>query len=218
MLKSLLISLVVVAGAFTLAKLFEKNSVVPNTKNLQNLSVPSSVPSPGIAIGIYQPQQDTSGKAIDRYISEVGRKPAFAWLPTNWRHIDGRYQKFYPSMLEEFRIRGIMPGMTWGPSKGSTESYADRQEAINQTEFSWKEIASGRHDEYLTQFAKDAAAYNFPFLLRPLHEMDGTWYPWGYSVNGNTNPADFVAAWKFSVRKTPQMSSLSGVRALSMPI
>jgi hypothetical protein len=157
------------------------------------------VPSTGIALGIYLPQKDTSGANIDVYIRETGKKPAFAWLPMTWQHPDGSYWQFDSRMLDEFRTRGIMPGLTWEPSKGAVESYTVRQVGINQAVFSWKSIASGRHDEYITQFAKDAAAYHYPFILRILHEMDGTWYPWGYSVNGNTNPADYVAAWKHIV-------------------
>jgi mannan endo-1,4-beta-mannosidase len=153
----------------------------------------------GIAIGIYQPQANTSGAAIDRYISQAGRKPAFAWLPMTWQHLDGSFWQFDPQMLEEFRTRGIMPALTWDPSKGSTEAYTDFQAAVNQTEFSWKQINSGRYDAYITQFAKDAAAYHYPFIVRVLHEMDGTWYPWGFSVNGNTNIQDFVNAFKHIV-------------------
>jgi beta-mannanase len=103
--------------------------------------------------------------------------------------------QFDHQVLEEYRTSGIMPGLTWNPSKGPIELYTDRQVAINQTDFSWKQIVSGKHDSYITQFAKDAAAYQYPFILRILHEMGGTWYPWGYSVNGNTNPADYVTAW-----------------------
>ncbi len=153
----------------------------------------------GIALGIYQPQADTSGTNIDRYTSEAGRKPAFAWLPMTWQQRDGSYRQFDPGMLEEFRTRGIMPGLTWNPAKGPIEAYHDRQAAINQPDCSWQAIISGKHDLYIAQFAKDAAAYHHPFVLRMLHEMDGTWYPWGYSVNGNTNPADYVTAYRHIV-------------------
>lgn len=153
------------------------------------------VPSTSLALGIYVPEPDSSGANIDTYIKETGRKPAFAWLPMTWQKADGSDWQFDARMLEQFRTRGIMPGLTWEPSKGAIEAYANRQVAVNQTDFSWKQIASGKHDAYITQFAQAAAAYHYPFVLRFLHEMDGTWYPWGYSVNGNTNPADYVAAW-----------------------
>jgi mannan endo-1,4-beta-mannosidase len=166
---------------------------VPNTSS----PTPSKTPSPGtggIAIGVYQPQPDASGRAIDEYVAQVGKKPAFAWQPTTWQRVDGSYVAFDRQVLEEYRTRGIMPGLTWEPSKGPAQ-----RTGPNQPEFSWKQIASGRYDSYITQFAKDAAAYRYPFILRVLHEMDGTWYPLGYNVNGNTNLADFVAAYKHIV-------------------
>lgn len=157
------------------------------------------VPSAGIALGIYQPQTNTTGDNIDAYIREAGRKPAFAWLPMTWERPDGSYWQFDSQMLDEFRTRGILPGLTWNPSKGPVEAFTNRQAGINQAAFSWKEIAAGKHDAYITAFAKAAAAYQYPFILRFLHEVDGTWYPWGYSVNGNSNPADYVSAWKHIV-------------------
>ena len=32
-------------------------------------------------------------------------------------------------------------------------------------------------------------------MIRPMHEMNGKWYPWGGPVNGNS-PAQFRAAWR----------------------
>lgn len=117
-----------------------------------------------IALGVYVPSQGASGRPIDSYTKQVGRKPAFAWLPATWERKDGSYVQFDPAVLEQFRTRGIMPGLNWDPSKGSTESYTDRQKAINQTDFSWKAINSGKHDDYITQVAKEAAAYHNTFM------------------------------------------------------
>lgn len=163
------------------------------TRTLTPTYTPTNVTT-GLALGVYQPQQDTSGAAIDQYTAEVGKKPAFAWLPTTWERTDGSYIQFNAQMLEEYRTRGIFPGLTWEPSKGPAQSAGP-----NQPDFSWQQINSGRYDAYITRFAQDAAAYHYPFILRVLHEMDGTWYPWGYGVNGNTNLADFVTAYKHIV-------------------
>lgn len=174
-----LLALAAAAGLFTI---FHFKTVTPATKGSQNQ--PSGG---GIALGIYQPS------SIDQYIKAAGEKPAFAWLPMTWQHPDGSSWQFDPQMLEEFRTRGIMPGLTWEPSRGPAQNRPD------QLDFSWKQINSGRYDSYISQFAKDAAAYKHPFILRILHEMDGKWYPWGYGVNGNTNVTDFVAAYKHIV-------------------
>ena len=159
---------------------------------------PSATPPPGtagIALGVYQPAADplSHGTAVDQYTKEVGKKPAFAWFSVKWENAQtGAYQQFDPRLLDQFRSRGIMPGLTWDASKGS---------ALNkdQPDFSWQTIASGKHDAYITQAAQAAAAYHYPLVLRTLHEMDGNWYPWGYGINGNTNPADYVTAWRHIV-------------------
>ena len=157
-------------------------------------SAAASVPG-GIALGIYEPAPNPfrHGAAIDRYAEEVGRKPAYAWFSVKWENgSTGAYQEFDPRALDQFRIRGIMPGLNWDASRGS---------ALNkdQPDFSWRTIASGKHDAYIIRVAKAAAAYQHPFLIRLFTEMDGSWYPWGFRVNGNTSPADFVAAWKHVV-------------------
>jgi mannan endo-1,4-beta-mannosidase len=55
------------------------------------------------------------------------------------------------------------------------------------------DVASGRHDAYLTKFAEDVRRLNLPIVLTVAHEMNGHWYPWG---GHQTEPADFVAAWR----------------------
>ena len=64
-----------------------------------------------------------------------------------------------------------------------------------QPEISLQRIVDGAHDGYLRNYARTVAAYGQPVLLRLAHEMNGTWYPWGVHVNGNT-PALYVQAWR----------------------
>jgi hypothetical protein len=154
-----------------------------------------SLPAAGIALGVYQPSQGMSGNAIDRYTTQVGRTPAFAWLPATWQNLAGDFVPFDAAILEQFRTRGIMPGLTWNPSRGPVVGHF----GTDQPDFSWTQITSGRYDDYLKQFATAAARYGHPFMIRMLHEMDGTWYPWAYRENGNTDPANYVAAWRHIV-------------------
>jgi hypothetical protein len=51
------------------------------------------------------------------------------------------------------------------------------------------EVAAGKQDAAIKQWAQAAKAYGHPFLFAPWWEMNGTWYPWGRSP-------DFVAAWR----------------------
>jgi len=57
-------------------------------------------------------------------------------------------------------------------------------------------IASGRYDGYLRGYARAVRAYHRPVIVSFGHEMNGSWYSWGYS---RTSPAAFVAAWRHIV-------------------
>jgi beta-mannanase len=59
-----------------------------------------------------------------------------------------------------------------------------------------QDIIRGDHDAYIRQFATDAKAWGLPFLLRIMHEMNGSWgYPWQETENGNSR-GEFVQAWR----------------------
>ena len=58
-----------------------------------------------------------------------------------------------------------------------------------------KKILDGKHDAYVSSWARAAAAWGKPFFLRFAHEMNGDWTTWSPGVNGNT-AREFVTAWK----------------------
>jgi mannan endo-1,4-beta-mannosidase len=58
-------------------------------------------------------------------------------------------------------------------------------------------IAAGGSDTYLRSFADAVVAFGHPVILSFGHEMNGTWYPWGF---GHAPPGVFVAAWRHMVR------------------
>jgi hypothetical protein len=57
-------------------------------------------------------------------------------------------------------------------------------------------IAAGQYDAYLSSYAEAVRAYHDPVILSFGHEMNGTWYSWGYR---NASPVQFVAAWRHIV-------------------
>ncbi|KAB0669634.1 hypothetical protein F6V30_12595 [Oryzomonas sagensis] len=63
-----------------------------------------------------------------------------------------------------------------------------------QPHFSLINITAGVFDTYIRAFASTLAACPKAILLRPMHEMNGSWYPWGGTVNNNT-PEEFLKAW-----------------------
>jgi hypothetical protein len=82
---------------------------------------------------------------------------------------------------------GRTPLLTWEPwaPDGGTD----------QPTYALSRIANGSFDGYISAWAIALKVIGAPVHLRPMHEMNGNWYPWNAGVNGNT-PATFVQAWR----------------------
>ena len=81
--------------------------------------------------------------------------------------------------------------LTWEPWRIP----ADPAKPETQPDFSLRAILSGRYDTYIRSFAAAVRDLHRPINLRPMHEMNGFWYPWCGTVNGN-NPGEFQPAWR----------------------
>ena len=99
------------------------------------------------------------------------------------------YNTFYATGANAVRSRGATPLITWEPWAGS------------KTDSAWNlaSITNGSHDAYIRSWTRAVAAWGYPIYVRPMHEMNGPWYAWGYNVNGNTSGAQYVAAWRHIV-------------------
>jgi beta-mannanase len=71
-----------------------------------------------------------------------------------------------------------------------------------QIQSSLSGVIHGDRDANLVRVAKELAAWQHDHpgvtvIVRPFHEMNGDWYPWGFGNNHNGNtPAQLVPAWK----------------------
>lgn len=79
--------------------------------------------------------------------------------------------------------------LTWEPW-----SIAEGVNGVGQPAFSLAQLLSGRYDGYIRAFARAVAGLLPGAYLRPMHEMNGCWYPWCGTVNGNT-PGEYLQAW-----------------------
>lgn len=70
----------------------------------------------------------------------------------------------------------------------------DTKRPFDQPDFSLRHIISGRYDVYIRAFARELADFPQTLYLRPMHEMNGNWYPWCGTVNDNS-PESFIPAW-----------------------
>ncbi|HVF76882.1 MAG TPA: glycosyl hydrolase [Solirubrobacteraceae bacterium] len=82
---------------------------------------------------------------------------------------------------------GRTPMITWEPWAPGA--------GTDQPRFRLSRIAAGEFDAYITTWALALKATGSPVHLRPMHEMNGDWYPWSGAVNANS-PALYVQAWR----------------------
>ncbi len=85
--------------------------------------------------------------------------------------------------------RGSVPEISWEPW--------DSRVGLGhpQREYTLESIIDGRHDVYVRRFAEAVRRYGGPVRLRFAQEMNGTWYPWSESQNGNSR-GQFAKAWR----------------------
>jgi hypothetical protein len=102
---------------------------------------------------------------------------------------------------------GIRPGLVayysaWNePFRAGFAAQAARHHAlplvqIDPAGVSLAAIARGRYDAYLRSYARSVRSAGRRVVLSFGHEMNGTWYSWGYR---HVPPRVFVAAWRHVV-------------------
>lgn len=177
---------VFISGVFGYATLLpEQDRGAPEAAGVAvTAAAPSADPSAPAAMydvqHLIRPAKDYLGAAvsgapqdmsrIDAYAKRIGAKPN---LITIYESFDDRFAAAEVRKIYQY---GALPIVRWEPFK---QGLGD--------------IAEGRFDDYITEFAADVKRLNLPIALTVAHEMNGHWYPWGTQKN---SPKDFVAAWK----------------------
>jgi beta-mannanase len=146
-------------------------------------AVPSATPSQAPVFDVrplLRPRKNYLGVAIagapedmsriDAWAGRTGGKPN---MITIYESFDDQFAAAEVRKIHEY---GALPVLRWEPFK---QGLGD--------------IASGRFDDYLTEFATSVKRTNVPLAMTVAHEMNGRWYPWGAQKN---KPAKFVAAWR----------------------
>ena len=157
----------------------------PETSDTSNDLPPAAearAQSNPLLLGAFIPNSSTDLSNINQFVDTTGQQPAIVMWFQGWED----NARFDPARMNAVAERGARPMVTWEPWDAGKEA--------TQPEYTLRSIASGEHDAYIRQWARDAAAWDRPFYLRFAHEMNGDWYPWGVNANGNTS-AQYKAAW-----------------------
>ena len=87
---------------------------------------------------------------------------------------------------------GTIPMITWEPWQWPEEDARPE----DQPDFSLSEILKGKYDDYIRGWARDLKQISGTIFFRPMHEMNGNWYPWCGKVNGN-RPEEYIETWRY---------------------
>ena len=171
----------VVAGTATIAPAAAANPVQPMRRLV--------APAPGgVYFGAHSLGLETRSGEVLAWGKSRGRTVRIAHWYQHW--LTGQ-TRFRPDWAARVARQGAVPMITWEPWK----SYAGKKRRANQPAVRLARIAGGHYDRYIRSWARGVAAYRGPVMIRFMHEMNGTWYPWGLRVNGNS-PALYRAAYR----------------------
>jgi beta-mannanase len=140
-------------------------------------------------IGVYVQGELGSGPAHGAaFGSSLGRRIDILSFYEAW----GNGRRPDISGIESCLKQGFMPMVTWEPWRIPPTGAAPER----QPDYALSALLSGRYEGYIRSWAEDLSRLSSSIFLRPMHEMNGNWYPWCGTVNGNT-PGDYPAAWRY---------------------
>jgi hypothetical protein len=143
-------------------------------KQSVRIPVPAPVVFTPAWVGFYSPGAPGSMAPIDTLESKIGGQAAVV----NFFVADT--EAFPTSRCNNIVANGSTPLITlefWSTQSGGLSA-----------------ITNGSKDAYLRSFAASAKSFGTTVWLRPFHEMNGNWYPWG-DTSANS-PAKLIAAYR----------------------
>lgn len=160
------------------------------------LSSPTALRNPPTTLfGIYDGGFPNTFAGMEQAEAAINYKFPIISFYSAWG--DKPTQQFPLRMVETIARMGSVPMITWEPwVVDFDERLRTNLPPVAEREYaSLASIAKGDYDFYIVPWAKAAAEYRRPILIRFAHEMNDPYrYPWG-PQNGN-RPEDFIAAWK----------------------
>jgi hypothetical protein len=124
-------------------------------------------------LGVYEKGPPRAYWPVAEFVRASGRQPNLVGYYSGWG------EHFATRFADTVSRHGAVTIMQWDPT-GALIS----------------KIAGGGYDRYLRSFADSVRKYDRAVVIGFGHEMNATWYSWGY---GHVPPHVFVAAWRHIV-------------------
>jgi mannan endo-1,4-beta-mannosidase len=127
-----------------------------------------------------------NGTATASFATNAGKAPSIIHWGQQYKR-GGTYQLFYPNDHNAVRNYGAIPMLDWTPWETSPALVY----------YTMADVKNGVYDAHIDNWASGCAAWGKPIFVRPMHEMNGTWFTgWSPAASGGPSAADFVAAWR----------------------
>jgi Glycosyl hydrolase family 26 len=183
------IAVAVAAVAFTIVRFV----TAPSEPPVARASLPIKLAS---YLGVFENGSPPSYVPLDDFAKAAGRSPSLVGYYSGW------VEPFQLRFAESVHAHGAIPFVQIDPTLASISGIAD-----------------GVYDSYLGQYADSVRRYGFPVVIGFGHEMNASWYPWGYK---HVSPVTFKAAWRhivdlFRARGARNVTWLWTVNALKAP-
>ena len=124
-------------------------------------------------LGVFEPDAPGSYAGINQLAHAIDRQPNLVSYYSHW------LESFQAGFATSAAKHGALTLVQIAPKDTSLVS-----------------ISEGRYDAYLRSYASAVKAFGGQVVLSFGHEMNGTWYTWGYK---HTSPAVFIRAWRHVV-------------------
>jgi hypothetical protein len=160
------IAAALVFASLTIVRIMSASAPPP----VAHASLPTKLAS---YLGVYAAGTPRDYGPLASFTRAVGRRPNLAGYYSGWGEL------FAASFAQAVRARGAVTIMQWDPTYASVP-----------------EIAAGGYDGYLRGFADSVRSFGHPVVIGFGHEMNASWYSWGYR---HVPAVTFVAAWRHIV-------------------
>lgn len=139
----------------------------PEPTGPEKLLVPDQGAYTGAYIDFGDTEDDVEIESIEGFEKMVGKHQAIIASSSYWGE-----QCFPMANLERIWKHGSVPLIYWSPWD---RPYDEDQ---GPDKFSLTNIAAGKWDNYIKQWADQAKAFGHPFMVSFANEVNGQWFPW----------------------------------------
>ena len=182
-----LIATVACAIAFAFLLTACSKPAPPPAPTREELVIPEQGAYTGAFIDFGDTEDDVSVEGIEDFENLVGKHQAIIASSSYWGE-----QSFPTANMELIWRHGSIPLLFWSPWD---RPYDEDQ---GPDKFSLANIAAGKWDRYIDQWADAAKAFGHPIMVSFANEMNGQWFPWSGMFFGldkkvpNSDPPRYV--------------------------